>query len=68
MGPAFRLDIAARHFLQLIIADGRCRAEPFFEIPRLDQVSLPLGVVTPDTGITIRLEFHSDRKRVSFYF
>src|SRR5512139_2545435 len=59
--------MAARHSLQSIVADGRCRAEPFFEIARLDQVSFSVGVMTPDPGITIGLELHSDRKRVCFH-
>ena len=66
MGPAFRLDLATRHFLQSIVPDGRCCAEPFFEIARLDQVAFTLGVISPDTGITIGLEFHSDRQGISF--
>ena len=60
--------MATRHFLQLIVADGRRRAESFFEIARFDQVSFSLGVMTPDTSITIGLEFHSNRKRICFHF
>jgi len=59
MSPAFRPNRAAGHFLELIIADRRCRSEPRFEIARFDQVPLTLGVVASDAGETIGLQFHS---------
>jgi hypothetical protein len=51
----------------LIITDGRCRTQSFFEIAGLDQVAFPLGVMTPDTGVTIGLKFHADREGVGFH-
>ena len=68
MRPAFWLNRAARHFLELVIADGCCRSEPFFKIARLDQVPLTLGVVAPDAGETIGLQFHSHRQGIPLSF
>lgn len=67
MGPAFRLNMATCHLLQAIISNSRCRAKPLLEITRFNQVPFVLGMMAPDTGITIGLEFHSDRERVSFH-
>ena len=42
--------------------------KPFFEIARLDQVPLTLGVVAPDAGETIGLQFHSHRQGIPLSF
>lgn len=67
MCPAFGLNMATRHFLQSIVSNRRRGAEPVFEISRLDQVPLSLGMMAPHTGITIGLEFHPDRERISLH-
>jgi hypothetical protein len=59
--------MAAGLFLQLIVADRRRRTESVLEIAWFDQVPFSLGVMTPDTGITVGLEFHSNRKRVCLH-
>jgi hypothetical protein len=66
--PAFRLNRTARHFLEPVVSDGRRRSESFFKVARLNEIPFSLGVVAPDAGETIGLQFHSDRQGISFSF
>src|SRR6202162_3202698 len=66
--PAFRLDIALSHLLEPVVSDGGSGFQAFFEIARLDQVPLTLGVVAPDAGETISLKFHSHRQGIPLSF
>ena len=66
--PAFRLNRPARHFLEPVVSDGGSGFQAFFEIAWLDQVPLTLGMVAPDAGETIGLQFHSYRQGIPLSF
>ena len=57
--PALRLDIALSHLLEPVVSDGGSGFQAFFEIARLDEIPITLGVVAPDAGETVSLKFHS---------
>ena len=65
MGPAFRLHLPLRHLLQTIISNGRCSAHTRLKIPGLDEI-VSFGMVSPDTGETIGLQFHTHGERIAF--
>lgn len=68
MRPGFRLHVTPPHFLQPIVSNRGCGVQPSFEIPRLDQLALSFRMVSPDTGQTVGLQFHSNRQGVGFRF
>ena len=59
MRPALRLDIALPHLLESVVSDGGSGFQSCFEIARLDEVPISLGVMAPDAGETVSLKFHS---------
>ena len=59
MRPALRLDIALSHLLEPVVSDGGSGFQAFFEIARLDEVPITLGVVAPDAGEAVSLKLHS---------
>ena len=68
MSPTFRLHIAARHLLELIVADGGCGVKSLFKVTWFDQVPFAVGMMAPHTGKTIGLQFHPNGERVAFGF
>ena len=50
--------------LHPVIADSAGRIEGFLDVALLEDVAGLVGVVSPDTGKTVRLQLHHDRKLV----
>src|SRR5271166_5460407 len=59
--------VALGLLLQGVIANGRRRAKPRFDIAFLENVPFPLGVVSPDAGVIVGLELEHHRKPVGIF-
>ena len=57
VGEGFRRDIATRLLLQAIVSDRTGRGEPFFDITLVQQLAAAVGMMAPDTGKSVGLEF-----------
>lgn len=58
MRPAFRLDMAAGHVQQPIIAYRGRRTKPSFEIAWFDELPFTVGVMPPDAVVTVAAIFN----------
>src|SRR3954454_17294554 len=56
---------ASRLLLQLVVANGICATQRFFDIARVEEVEPLLGVMGPNTGEKISLQLESHRQAVS---
>ncbi len=56
-----------RLLLQPIVPDRRCSVERFLDVTGLQDGSRPVGVMTPDSGQAIGLEFESDGQLIGSF-
>ena len=64
MGKGFGCDIPPRLFLQAIVTDSACRVQRLLYIPAFEQLPGSVGIVGPDAGQTIGLQFQFYRQRI----
>ena len=65
VSEGFRADVARRHLLQVVVANGRCRAERRFYVAFFEQAALLRGM-SPYAGEAVGLEFEFHGERVHF--
>jgi len=68
VGEGVRHHFAARLALQGVVADGRGGVERAFDVALLDDVTRLIGVVSPDAGKTVGLQFQAHRQGVGLLF
>lgn len=64
VGKGFRLDAAAGHLLDMIVANGGSCAEGRFHVAGFQEATLLRGV-SPDSGEAVGLQFHRNGEFVS---
>ena len=57
MGEGVGHDVAARLLLQAVVADRRRGLQGCFDVARLDRLPALVGMIGPDAGETVRLQF-----------
>ncbi len=60
----FRRDVSAGLLLQAVVADRGGSVQALLDVARLENVAYTVGVISPDAGETIGLEFDADRQLV----
>jgi len=55
-----RYDIPLRLFLYPVVADGAGGRQAFLDIALLQDLPRPVGIVRPDAGEAVGLEFHAN--------
>ena len=64
---ALRHHVPLRLFLKPVVADGGRRAQPFFDVPFIEPVAAG-GVIAPDAGVAVGLQFLANGERVALGF
>ena len=59
MGKALGHHITTGLALQRVVTDGRGGGESLFDIALFEHVAGPVGMVGPDPGQAVRLQFHA---------
>ena len=65
MGERIRRDVSPGSSLQAVVADGARGVECLFDVTLLEDPTRPVGVISPDAGQAVGLQFEQDRKTVS---
>jgi len=64
VGEGIRRHVSPGLSLEPVVANSACRIESFLDVTLLEDVAGLVGMIGPDAGQTIRLQFHHDRKFV----
>ena len=64
MREGFRHHVALRALLEAVVADGSRCVEAFLDVPVLKDLGGGIGLLRPDAGEAVGLEFHAHRQRV----
>jgi len=68
VGERIRRDVSPGAPLQAVVADGARCVECLFDITLLEDPTRPVGVISPDAGQAVGLQFEHNRKTVSLFF
>src|SRR5512147_2439376 len=64
VGEGFGNHVAAALLLQAVIADGAGRVERLLDVAFFQHLAAAIGVVAPDPGEAVRLQFQLNRERI----
>ena len=64
----FLVHVALHAFLDGVVTHGGGRGQRFVDVAALDELARAVGVMRPDAGVTIRLQFHLHLQRVRLGF